>query len=239
MTDFIIYSPSYKRSDVARTHLLFNPDKFSYVVREEEQEAYRALGVKLKVIPAGAVSNIANTRNWILDHADCANIVQVDDDITCFNWTVKRLLKKLSVEELEEVLLTNFGICEDLGIKLWGMNLNHDPMSYSQNMPYSFNRPILGPFSASLGLDVRYDENLPLKEDYDLFLQVLNKHGMAMRANFLNYQCDHFDLKGGCQTYRTDEFESQQKAALQAKWGSEIVTQNQKNPDSVNMRIRL
>jgi hypothetical protein len=239
MSDFIVYCPSYKRSDICRSHLLFDPAKFFYVVREEEEHLYRKKGVNLKVIPSGAVSNISNTRNWILNNAESDFVVQVDDDISKFSWIYGRKYIDLTVEQLDHVLQNNFQLALDFGVKLWGMNILVDPIAYSINAPYNFDKPILGPFSASIALDVRYDESLPLKEDYDLFLQVMNKHGKAMRHNYLVYFCDHFKLKGGCQSYRTDEFEAEQKAALQKKWGSDIVRKNERNPDSVNMRIRL
>ncbi len=234
-----IISPSYKRSHSAITHKLFPQDIFYYAVRESEKDKYLKIHPNVIAIPEGAVSNIANTRNWILNNVDTEWLCQVDDDISEFIWIYERKYKKLTQDDLLEQIITHFQIAEDYGATIWGMNMNVDPKFYRPAMPYSFANPILGPFLGSIRIKERYDENLPLKEDYDLFLQIMANGGKSMRVNFLFYRALHFGNEGGCQTYRTDEFEQEQKKALQKKWGSEIIRENERNPDSVNMRIRI
>lgn len=239
MLDYQVWCPSYKRPKKVKSHLLFPEDKFFYVIHEEEEHLYRKTWPNLQVIPRGMTGSIARARNWILNNNTNRWLIQVDDDLSAINWTHQRDKRKLTVEELDDVVLDHFQLCEDADIKMWGMNLIVDPKAYRQYNPYSFDAPVLGTFTATLDLDLRYDEDLPLKEDYDLFLQVINKYGRALRANFLNYSCDHLDMSGGCQEYRTKEFEDSQKDALQKKWGSKLVRYNERNPDSTNMRIRI
>lgn len=50
--------------------------------------------------------------------------------------------------------------------------------------------------------DIRYDEELPLKEDYDMTLQHFHKWGGALRFNAYYYMCKQAQQKGGCATYR-------------------------------------
>lgn len=71
--------------------------------------------------------------------------------------------------------------------------------------------------------ELRYDEKLPLKEDYDMTLQQCNKYRGCLRLNKYNYDCKQSKQAGGCATYRNYEREEQQLLALQKKWGSEIV----------------
>lgn len=238
--DYFVYSPSYRRAQSAVTHKLFPQEKFAYVVREEEVSAYEHLGVRLIVIPQSAgVTNICSTRNWILDNARARWVIQADDDISKFSWIYERKYLALSVEHLDSILLSAFSMAEDLGISLWGMNILSDPINYSQIKPFSFHSPILGPFSATISVDLRYDERLTLKEDYDLFLQVMNRDGAAMRHNYLCYAANHFTLDGGCQEYRTDTKEREQQEMLQRKWGSDIVRYNWRDLESYNMRITI
>ena len=73
---------------------------------------------------------------------------------------------------------------------------------------------ILGPFQAFNNLDLRYDENLPLKEDYDLSLQVLNKYRKTLRFNAYHYIAKQHTNLGGCADYRTREREKEQMDLL-------------------------
>ena len=75
--------------------------------------------------------------------------------------------------------------------------------------------------------ELRFDERLPLKDDYDYCLQNLNKYRKILR---FNYACmikkDHGNL-GGCADYRTMSREMDQLKLLQKKWANKIVTGKQ------------
>jgi hypothetical protein len=233
-----IYSPSYRRSDVAITHKLFPPGRFTYVVREEEYHLYEKLGVDVLSIPPGSVKDIASTRNWILNNKKHKYIIMVDDDIKAFYWIYKRNKISLNPEKLCEQLENGFQLGIDSKSGVWGMNLQTDPMMYRISTPFSFNSPVLGPFVGIIDDSLRYDESLPLKEDYDFFLQQLRKHRKALRVNYLSYDADHLKLKGGCQSYRSDELEKSQNELLIKKWGNSIIDFNPRNPDSINLVIK-
>lgn len=235
-----VYSPSYKRSKIAFTHKLFDPSLFCYVVREEEEHLYRQAfpDVTLKIIPKGKVSNISDTRNWILDNRESDYIVMVDDDMSSINWLLARKSIKLDPENIDRIFQRMFLIAEESKCGMWGMNLNSDPKAYRIYTPFSFGNPILGPFTAILDTELRYDPTLNLKEDYDYSLQQIMKHRRALRANFLHYVVDHENLEGGCQTYRSREKEKEQNELLQRKWGSELVRPNYRNRGSINMWVK-
>jgi hypothetical protein len=69
------------------------------------------------------------------------------------------------------------------------------------------------------GNKCRYDENLPLKEDYDMTLQQLNLERVVLRVNAYHYICKQSENVGGCAAYRNRDREEAQLKALQAKWG--------------------
>ena len=106
---------------------------------------------------------------------------------------------------------------------MWGLNLLPDKGAYREYTPFGLKQMILGPFQGFYGMDLRYDEALPLKEDYDLSLQCLNKYRRTLRFNAYHYECDQHTGEGGCATYRTMETEREQFDLLQKKWGSKIV----------------
>lgn len=235
---YIIISPSYKRSNIACSHLLFDKERFYYAIREEELPLYEGLGVKLKVIPKDMVRCISTTRNWIFENNPGKLIITVDDDMKKIMWILNRKMVPLSNDDIHQMILNGFEMAIDCKSGMWGINCQSDPMFYQPARPLSFSNIILGPFSGWIDTSLRYDEALNLKEDYDMFLQQLNKHRIVMRLNMFCYQVNHFTLPGGCQTYRNDDREMEQCLMLQKKWGSQIVGFNLKSKGSVNMRIR-
>lgn len=80
-----------------------------------------------------------------------------------------------------------------------------------------------GSFMGFVDCDCKFDEGLPLKEDLDISLQVMNKYRKLLRINFVHLvKKDNRNL-GGCADYRTIEREKEQFELLLKKWGSKIV----------------
>lgn len=130
---------------------------------------------------------------------------------------------RLSPYDVEEFVENGFNMANELNVKYWGMNLLPDKGAYREYTPFSMTQCILGPFQAFNDLDLRYDENLPLKEDYDLSLQVLNKYRKTLRFNMYFYSVKQHTNAGGCASYRTKQREIEQFELLQRKWGTKIV----------------
>jgi hypothetical protein len=111
----------------------------------------------------------------------------------------------------------------DDGVKLWGINVNYDKQCYREYTPFSLTSYIGGPFMVHIDTDLRFDERLPLKEDYDYTLQHLNKYRKVLRVNKFFYVVKQMEQVGGCATYRNLEREIEQLNLLRKKWGSRIV----------------
>ena len=74
-----IYSPSYKRADGVKTHLII--PEVIYCVHEFEADQYRAKKLKIEVMPDELRGNLARVRNYILDNYIKREGVMIDDDI--------------------------------------------------------------------------------------------------------------------------------------------------------------
>ena len=88
----------------------------------------------------------------------------IDDDMNGIyyfeNENGKAYNKKIvNQDEFVQFLEKYSVMCEELGFKLWGVNLNQDALSYRQYSPFSTNSVILGPFSCHLRNNIRYDVN--------------------------------------------------------------------------------
>lgn len=224
--------PSYKRPKVETLDYL----PFCKVwVDNKEYDEYIKANSKYKEniisVPDGIQGNVCRIRNYILDKEfENGNdvVLIIDDDMKGIyyfeNENGNAYNKKIVNQNQFVEFIEKYSImCEELGFKLWGVNLNQDALSYRQYSPFSTNSVILGPFSCHLKNNIRYDEKLPLKEDYDLAIQHLNKHRGILRLNKFHYNCKQSKQAGGCATYRNYQREEEQLKLLQKKWGKEIV----------------
>lgn len=229
--------PSYKRPKVET--LDYIPFCRVYV-DGSEYEAYRNSNPNADIVRCedGVQGNLCRVRNYILDQefANGADVVCIiDDDMRGlyvwqggeFNTMRKQLI---SADEVLPLLEKYSLLCEEWGYKFWGGNCNLDALSYRAYSPFSTSGYIGGPFQVFLkGGECRYDERLPLKEDYDMTLQQCNKYRGCLRVNFLVYDVKQSEQAGGCATYRNIAREKQQFDLLQHKWGGKIVREDNSN----------
>jgi len=231
-----INCPSYKRPKVETLEYL--PFCHVWVDCKEYDDYIKAnKGFEDNIIsvPEGIQGNVSRIRNYILDEefkkgADV--VVLVDDDLKGiyhfeneggYSYTEK--LVKAS--EFEKFIEDGTTLCNDIGYKLWGVNLNKDALNYKHCLPFNTKAIILGPFCCHIkGTEIRYDEDLPLKEDYDLAIQHLNKYRGILRLNKYHYNCKQSTNAGGCATYRNYDREREQFELLKKKWGSNIVKED-------------
>lgn len=227
MTEEIrVFVPSYRRSGRLAATQRYLPFA-TLVVAEAEAAAYQASGNRILVCPDAVQGNLCRVRNWILEqHKDARGVVLLDDDYEYIARWRGRDAQRLSADDVEEFLEHGFTVAEDLGAFLWGINLTNDKGAYREYTPLSTVAYIGGPFQAHRPNVLRYDEALPLKEDYDLSLQHLHRYRRTLRFNAYFYQVRQNEQAGGCATYRTIEREREQFRALQRKWGSGIVRED-------------
>lgn len=216
-----IYAPSYRRAAIAFTHKYL--PEVQYVVGKSEAKDYRKVHDRIVVVPDRVQGNLCRVRNWILDNRE-QNLLLIDDDLRRVGRWEQTKKKILTTEDCMEFIEHGFCLAEEAGVKFWGLNLLPDKAAYREYTPFGFKQTIGGPWQAFLSMDLRYDESLSLKEDYDMSLQVLNKYRRTLRFNAYFYECDQHGTPGGCASYRTMQRERQQFELLQKKWGSEIVT---------------
>jgi hypothetical protein len=219
-----IFIPSYKRAGNVKSRKIFPSGII--VCSESEADAYRSAdGEPLMVVPDLVQGNIARVRNYIFDHGEDDKILMIDDDYNSFGYCERGVQISMKPEEIIAFLWKGFIMAEDMGIHLWGVNVQSDPKFYREYSPFSFTAPVLGPFQAHYKPEFRYNEtDLHLKEDYDFFLMNIHKYRKVLRFNKFYYIVDHINKKGGCGAYRTKGMEEDQLNRLRKKWGNHIVS---------------
>lgn len=225
------FSPSYKRSEKSITQSVY--PFVVLVVAEREKLKYEENGNVVIACPDKVQGNVSRVRNWILDQnkdADC--IVIIDDDMSSISRWQGSEKKYLKPEELIELSELATVMCTDAKVKYWGLNCVSDKGAYREHTPFSFVSYIASPISGHVKSPLRYDEELPLKEDYDLTLQHLNKYRGVLRFNAYHYEVKQAEQKGGCASYRNYDREKEQFELLQKKWGTRIVQRDRKSKRS-------
>lgn len=241
--------PSYKRPKVET--LDYIPYCKVWVAEREYEDYLKAnVGFEKNIIkvPNEVQGNLCRIRNYILDKELEENDVCliIDDDMQSIcryepSGVYGYDKVKVSADELLQMIEKYSLLCDEFGFKYWGINCNADALSYRQATPFSTVSYIGGPFQVFLkGNELRYDERLPLKEDYDMTLQNCNKYRGCLRVNKYHYNCKQSKQSGGCATYRNYDREMEQLKLLQKKWGKGIVKiDNAKNHNAKKEKVNI
>ena len=240
-----INAPSYKRPSKVLT-LDYLPMCRIWVDCKEYDE-YKKHYPKADIVscPEGVQGNVGRIRNYILRQEferGMDAVVIVDDDLTAIERFVCRNgygyeRERVQAEDFMDFVERYSIMAQDIGAKLWGVNITPDTMAYRYTSPFSTRAIILGPFGCFLkGNRCWYDEKLPLKEDYDMCIQQLNKERVVFRVYVYHYICKQSENAGGCATYRNMQREREQLARLRKKWGSAIVNVDETNKVSTSKR---
>lgn len=167
-----IYVPSYKRSDCIKTDKVLND--CTYVVRESEEELYRAAGVrKILTAPDQEINSLPKVRQWIIDNTPEDIVIQVDDDIERFSY-----VNKINMEEIADPdvvdgeLLRIAQILSDLNLGFASIRMQESVVKYNEEFRFFSTIGLVCWFNKA-GLKSRYDENVKFKADTDFQLSEL------------------------------------------------------------------
>lgn len=190
----------------------------TFFVNTGEKQTYLDAGAKY-VIECG--ENICQARNTAIREARKYNLpsIQVSDDL--------RSLKKVQLKEgkhiVEEVKFEF--VCETMLNELKTKNYVYGGVAVTTNRlnytgeDFSYDKLIVCDLICVMPSKYEFDENMALKEDYDLTITQLIEVGGVVRCN--QFLCDfpHRDNKGGANTYRDNETEQVATEKLYEKWG--------------------
>lgn len=235
--DIRVCVPSYRRPEVLT--LRRYPSCIVFV-SEDDYAQYRENNpmARLVEVPNSVQGNLCRIRNYILDmmFGDGADaVVLLDDDYDYVGEFIDRSpargwgSRKLDEDRLVQLCEDGAGLADGFGVKMFGVNcVGSMPNSYMRSKPFSLTSYCGGPFQGFLKNPLRYDEDLFLKEDYDMCLQQARTYGGLLRLNYAFTMSDQAckggkKKTGGCSTQRNTAEERRQLDRLTRKWGSEVV----------------
>lgn len=229
MTGPLVVVPSHGRAGLTTTQHVFQSGHI--LVGESQREAYEAQdwpdGWEVVAIPDEENGNIACARNAILNRYQGQDIVMCDDDYAYLAMWLEGKQVKLNQEQIDLLMLNGFTMARDIGTPLWGINVQVDRRFYREHAPFAFLTIVLGTFMGVVGdllpEDLRFDEDLWLKEDYDFSLKVLHRFHRTFRLSRYHYMVDHHSLAGGAVATRNMAEEERQNRKMERRWGSAVV----------------
>lgn len=210
---------SYKRAGEVTTLDLF-PEASVWVPESQASRYRKYYGEKVRTVPDREDGNPARKFNAVLERSPSPWTLILDDDITKFGYWEGGVKVWMKAAQIKCVVAHHFDLASQLGVTLWGVNQVDDALAYRTQTPYSFLAPILGPISGHLKPTCRYDPAIPLKEDYDFWLQTIARHHRTLRANKYLYRHDSGRKPGGLVSIRTMELEKQCVQRMREKWGT-------------------
>ena len=226
--------PSYNRADGVTT--LDYVSKGKMYVSQQDYPNYIKHNArhkdKIVELPDGVQGKgKAHVQNWILENLWDDNteaIIFLDDDITCLMGKVRNgkdyeIDESLFYELVEDFVL----LAQEWGCAMFSFGINSDPMSYDEFKPFRCHSYLDGTLQGFVKKDtLRFDEELTVKEDVDMFLQQIQKYHKALRIDKYYFKVKSFQGTGGSQAFRSVESEKKQFVMMQKKWGADIIRPN-------------
>ncbi len=204
-----------------------------WVVPAGQEQDYRVMG------GAEDVTGVASTqdthqRNHALRIAGQRYCVQIDDDLKRLQFVSPgQRPRPISMAEAIDLLIKACELND-----AWYSGVAPTDNAYFTRSMFNlsgFIRSALTCYRPNSGLF--YDDQFPLKGDYDLTCQHLAKYGRVARVDSLLGSFAYGQGDGGCVAYRTPELEQQVIEKLMAKW-PDAIKPNPKRPGEVSLRWR-
>jgi len=221
MDDIHVAIRSFGRAGRVRT-LEVAPFAHVWVPESQGDEYRRHYGDRIITIPDECDGNLGRKQNAILDRSPCKWTLILDDDISRIGMWEGGAQYTVEPDRLQSIILAGFLLAEQFGVRLWGINLNSDPLGYYTYRPFNLLAPVLGPFVGHLEPGLRYDESVLGKDDYDFWLQNIRAYRKTLRINRYFYVHDHGKMPGGFVSQRTKETELAGIERMRKKWGTKI-----------------
>lgn len=210
--DFQIYVISHLRSQNVQKMQDIIGLPLIWVVAPDDVEAYQKAGAGIVIVGG----TLIESRNAALEHAFAQNkiCVQVSDDlkkVETLDFTTKKKHEALFPFVLGQMLAK----AARYPFKLFGAPPTAN--AFFVHKPESLNTFIIGDLLIVKPSDVRFDNNLSLKEDYDFTASHIKRYGGTMRFDEFMFTFQHYSNAGGAVSYRTEEREKQAVDYLMSK----------------------
>lgn len=224
--------PSHNRPDKVETPNVLGINEY-YIFVNDEQQAEKYRKHHTNVIVTNTIG-ITKARNAILDYFPIgSNILMCDDDIKGLYRLVGKKSILMQQNEVKKLILKMFDLCKQHNIGLWGVGATFNP--YFMRHKFSYRTFIIGTFCGCITSDIRMDENLKVKEDYDFTIQHILRDRCILRQDGVGVRAGHY-TQGGCDSLRAINEDKKAKEYLMSKY-PKFVRSNPRSDNEVLLRF--
>lgn len=208
------------------------PQDLHWYVAEGDHDAYAAVAAG-QVVEGGS---LMDSRNLALEAAQQEELfcAQLSDDLEWIKYSPTKSRADWYDISVMSGLDVMYRSLLEVNARLAGVSPTNNPYFVNHDInPKGF---CLGDLMlVHPGSDLRFDDQLRLKEDYDFTLQHLAEHGRVARVDRVLPSFRHYSNTGGAVSYRNDEVEQATIAYLMAKWPGAL-RPNPKRPNEIIMQ---
>lgn len=227
-----IIVPSASRQETLTT----NVANQIIVVPNEEVELYKEHN-NFEIIGHPKLKNLADKRNWILNHFD-NDVFMIDDDVlnfvTVFD-TITREKRNLNPEKTREIIENNYFLSKELGIFLYGFSESPVPIQYNGLKPLeAIGTMCGGAYGINKGGKLYFNTNTTACDSHwiNLLNIYLNNRCLIDKRYSLEFQ-ETFKTAGGQSAKRTMITEKKDTFFLRQQFG-EVVQLRKKSRNKQN-----
>lgn len=215
------------------------------VVPPHQLEDYKKHNPKTEVVAhPKECTDIGLVRFWIMNN--WKNVFMLDDDVVQLrcNYTGKKIEGE---RRILEIILNNYSISKQMGVKLWGFSNKMRPVLFSSQNPIQLSGYLNGSYTGyNEGHEMIWLDGEGLAIVDDMFFSAYNAHKWRKCYQDNRYAFitkENFTSDGGCSEYRTSDQMVVQTTKLQELFGAVIVdkiaTSTRKNVQRGERTLKL
>ena len=201
MHDYIVVIITYNRVErcLKKTLTMLKENKIPnnliyLVVHNKEQKEMYEKGIPKQYYNQILISNrddgLTGQWNWVFNHFKKGQkILKLDDDVShILELKGDKLVKS---NKLLNIIDDGFDLCEQLGLKLWGLYPATNAYFMKNQKDYTTDlRFIVGAFMGFINEKIKVNMNIKIKHDYDYTIQSYLRNGGIIRFNRIAFRYD-------------------------------------------------
>jgi len=202
-------------------------------VDESEHDDYAPIIPKCQLMLHPYMNSLTKIFNFMIDNIE-DDIFIVGDDLLklhCFVGRKNTVYTDPTV--IKQVVENAEYVAKRIGAKYFGFSNSPVPFRFQAYNPIKLCGFIAAAYGV-IGKDIRYDESITLREDYDFTLQQLQKNRYVYidtRFHFEQFVPYKNDQPGGLAIYKSSERFAREQAYLKRKWGKYISVYSNSQPN--------
>jgi hypothetical protein len=235
-----IIIPSHKRHDkVLTTSIVTDP---ILCVSKSQAPLYREHNPDVEIMEHDDdMIGLARKRQWLYEKFN--ENIMMDDDLTSIRRVYRKEDTKMTPTEVRETLQELYGLAEDLGIFLFTISKNANPLNYNAHVfaPIALTGAVSGAVIGLRGYDqgskIRFNFALANNDFYISLLNAYYHRRCLIDYRFAFTQKDTLAAHGGMAEFRSSETFERDYYEMKRLFGDSIILKTENKLKTANKAI--